>query len=181
MLINNPYRLNNYNRESAVQYALTYALDPNPNFRYFPVHGDGGGDCSNFISQCLKAGGAPFAYGKDPWWYNRNNTSNTNAHTWSISWAVAHSLYWTLKIRGQNNMKGLRSREVESIDMLDLGDIIQYENFNGMIYHSAMITAFTEQDGNRLPLISQHTYNAKNIPYVKPAARKAHFMKIEVV
>lgn len=168
------YRGNNYNRQNAVRYALTYALNPNPNFIFFNLHGDGGGDCSNFISQCLNAGGAPFAYDSSPWWYNARNGS------WSVSWAVAHSLYWTLKLRGEKRLKGLKATEVQDLGMLELGDLIQYEDYKGLIYHSAIITAYTFDGGQKVPLISQHTYNARNISYVKPQAKKMHFMKIEV-
>ena len=42
-----------YNRKKAVEYALKWALDRNP--RYLD-YDDLGGDCTNFISQCLYAG-----------------------------------------------------------------------------------------------------------------------------
>lgn len=173
------YRDNMYNSGSAVQYALNHALNPNPYYRFFPAHGDGGGNCTNFISQCLRAGGAPFAYDSSPWWYKRDGT-NSARDRWSISWAVAHSLYWTLKVRRNRNMKGLKAIEVSDIGMLQLGDLIQYENFSNRIYHSGIITAITVDRGVKVPLISQNTYNARNISYVKPQAKKMHFMKIEV-
>ena len=172
-------RQNRYSRLNAVNYALTYAINPNPLYRFFPEIGDGGGDCSNFISQCLYAGGAPFDYGSNaPWWYNKKGTLNVNDDTWSVSWAVAHSLYWTLKIRGDKNLNGVKGIEVTNINMLELGDIIQYENYRGIIYHSAIITSFDYAGQNKLPRITQHTFNAANISYIKPAAKKMHFMKI---
>lgn len=170
---------NNYVRKAAVKYAAAYAIKPNPAYRYFAVHGDGGGDCSSFISQCLNTGGAQMVYeGPRPWWYNTNGTSAANKHTWSLSWSVASSLYWFLKIRGTSNTTGLRALEMQSIEELELGDIIQYENHSGRIYHSAIITAFTYERGAKEPLISQHSFNAINISYVKPKAKKMHLMKI---
>ncbi|MCM8711149.1 amidase domain-containing protein [Clostridium sp. SYSU_GA19001] len=168
----NFYKVNGYNGENAVRYALTYALNPNPEYKYFSSHGEGGGNCSNFVSQCLKAGGAPFAYDSSPWWYKGN--------TWSVSWAVAHALYWTLKVRAKKKMKGLKAFEVPSIESLSLGDLIQYEDYKEIIYHSAIVTAFTIDRGIKVPLISQNTYNARNISYIKPKAKKTHFMKIVV-
>lgn len=174
-------RNNSYSRYNAAAYAVSHALDPNPAYRYFDLHGDGGGDCSNFISQCLRAGGAPMAYGsKRPWWYDDNGTFDVSDDRWSVSWAVAHSLYWTLKVRGKLNLPGIKGMEVPYIDMLELGDIIQYENHKGLIYHSAIITDFTLERGVRVPLISQHTYNMLNISHIKPAASRMHFMKIMV-
>lgn len=175
----NFYRVNSYERQEASKYALNYSLMPNETYRYFGLHGDGGGDCTNFISQCLKAGGSPFAYDSSPWWY-RKNIANRNNDTWSVSWAVAHSLYWTLKVRGQSRASGLKAVEVQNIEELELGDLIQYENYKGLIYHSTIVTNFTNEGGRRVPLISQHTYDARNISYIKPAAKKMHFMKIEV-
>lgn len=172
---------NNYSRRAAVKYAVTYAIKPNPLYRYFDVHGDGGGDCSSFISQCLNAGGAPMVYDRPrPWWYNTNGTSIVSKHTWSLSWSVANSLYWFLKLSSTSNLKGLKGMEIQNIEELEMGDIIQYENNSGTIYHSAIITAFTYEKGVLEPLISQHSYNALNIPYIKPKAKKMHLIKIIV-
>lgn len=165
---------NSYKREDAVRYALEYGLNPNPSYMYFDIHGDGGGDCSNFISQCLRAGGAPLDYnGHWSWWYKAGGKS----HSWSVTWAVAHSLYWCLNSRRRLKLKGLNAIELESIDMLDIGDIIQYEDVSGKIYHSAIITSFNGKD----PLITQHSFNAVNISFIKPKAAKMHFMKIIVI
>lgn len=177
----NSYYQNNYFRKAAVKYAVTYAVNPNPAYRYFASHGDGGGDCSSFVSQCLYAGGAPMANtGPKPWWYNTNGSTMINRHTWSFSWSVANSLYLCLKGRGNTNQKGLKGIEVPSIETLELGDVIQYENHTGAIYHSAIITAFTHERGQRIPLISQHSFNALNISYIKPKAKKMHLIKIVV-
>jgi hypothetical protein len=77
-----------------------------------------------------------------------------------------------LKTRGTSNLDGLKGIEVQSIESLELGDIIQYENNTGAIYHSAIITAFTYERGIKEPLISQHSFNALNIAYIKPKAKK---------
>jgi hypothetical protein len=174
------YRVNNYNNDKAVKYALTYALAPNPEYRYLKGRDDGGGDCTNFISQCLKAGGAPFAYDSSPWWYNIR-TINPQDDRWSMSWTVAHSLYWTLKRRGKSKLRGLSANEVQEIDLLELGDLIQYEDKNGLIYHSAIVTAFIIEKGIQVPLISQHSVDGRNVTHIKPKAKKMHFMKIQVV
>lgn len=173
------YRVDRYNRMDAVKYALTYALHPNPYYRYFLVEGNLGGDCSNFISQCLYAGGAPMDFGSPrPWWYKKGPGGMSD--TWSISWAVAHSLYWCLKVRNELNIPGLQGEEVPDAGLLQLGDVIQYENYNGMIYHSGIVTSFSYEGGKKEPLISHHTYNAINVPYTEHSAKKIHFMRIKV-
>ncbi|APM39703.1 amidase domain-containing protein [Clostridium kluyveri] len=158
-----------YSRIEAVNYALNYAKSPNPAYKYFPVQGDNGGDCTNFISQCLKAGGAPMVSShKNQWWYS--------GPKWSVSWTVAGSLYWYLKINADEQLYGAKGTEVDYVSMLDVGDIIFYKNKRGRIQHSAIITSFDKD----YPLISQHTPNHLNISYEKDWAIKMHFLKISL-
>lgn len=170
--------VNFYSRINAVNYAITYALSPNPAYRYFPLIGDSSGDCSNFLSQCLTAGGASMVFNSShPWWYKHNNQFTTKDDTWSVSWTVAHSLYWTLKVNEERKLPGPKGLEVNGINKLEIGDLIFYEDNNGKIFHSAIITSII----NGYPLISQHSYEALNIPYEKTwEARKMHFIKITV-
>lgn len=173
--------MRSYSRENAVRYAVAHALEPNPAYRYFAVHGDGGGDCSNFVSQCLLYGGAPMDYrSQRPWWYNSKGTKNSNGDTWSVSWTVAHSLYWCLKIRGEMGLPGLKGIEVSDISILERGDVIQYENKNKVVYHSAIITALGYEWGMKVPFISQHSFDGLNISHIKPTAARMHFMKIVI-
>lgn len=172
----NPCRSNGYDRKRAVEYALKYALQPNESFSFLGAQREGGGDCSNFVSQCLRAGGAPMAYDSiAPWWYKGNGN---HKDSWSYSWTVAHALYLCLKARNKRELPGLKGIEVKDIEFLEIGDVIQYEKPGGRIYHSVIITDFITYKGEKHPLVSQHSYNAVNISYVKPAAAKMHFMKI---
>lgn len=174
-------QFNRYNPYEAVKYALRYAYNPNPSYKYMEYHGTGGGDCSNFISQCLRAGGAPMAFGTSrPWWYNDRGTPSTNDDSWSLSWSVAHSLHWCLKTRYTQHIPGLSGMEVDDINKLDTGDLIQYENSKGLVFHSAIITGFADYLGRRIPLLTQHTPNAANIYYDKLPSEKVHFLKILV-
>jgi hypothetical protein len=164
--------VNRYNREAAVSYAIKYALVSNREYKYYNAIGEGGGDCTNFISQCLKAGGAPMDHNNlRPWWYDMKEGKA------SICWAVAHSLYWYLKTSRNNNK--IKGREVDDIRELEMGDLIFYENYNNVIFHSTIITSFVDVYGNREPLISQHTSNQLNVTYKKSYDyKKAHFIKI---
>lgn len=158
-----------YSGNDAAAYAINHALKPNPKYRYFTVHGSGGGDCTNFVSQCLRFGGAPFvSLGNNQWWYDKNACS--------ISWAVAGSLYWYLKINFSENLHGIKGTEISSPSKLSPGDIIFYENSKGRVRHSAIVTSIS---GN-CPLISQHTPNLLNVSYKKDWASKMHFFKISL-
>nr|WP_246582931.1 amidase domain-containing protein [Clostridium simiarum] len=169
------YRQNRYSRLAATKYAITYALKPNPKYRYFPLVDDKGGDCANFLSQCLFAGGAPMDFNTArPWWYKSYN-GNIMKDTWSISWAVAHSLYYYLKVSESINSPGVKGLEVYNKKDLELGDLIFFENNKGTIFHSAIITSFL----GREPLISQHSFEALNIPYRSSwTPSKFHFIKV---
>ncbi len=163
-----------YNRAAAVNYAIRYALAPNIEYKYFQINNEGGGNCTNFVSQCLKAGGAPMDYNSlRPWWYNMKTDKA------SIAWAVAHSLYWYLKVNHSEYRNVIRGREVEDIRTLQIGDVIFYENYSNVIFHAAIITSLVEDYGNRELLISQHTNNQLNVTYKKSYDyKKVHFLKI---
>jgi len=171
-------RQNRYNRARAVNYARTYALSPNPSFKYFQLYETLGGDCTNFISQCLLAGGAPMTYTTAyAWWYNKSGTYNIADDRWSVPWAVAHSLYWTLKVNNEAKNDAVKGLEVSSVAMLELGDVIFFEDDRGVMFHSTIVTGYSATD----TLISQHTYEAMDIPYTKSwEARRYHYLKIRI-
>lgn len=157
-----------YLRINAINYAKKYAIESNKSYEYFKVTNNIGGDCTNFVSQCLYAGGCEMIYNKkNPWWYNNNSCSS--------SWSVAHELYWLLKTNKKNNLKGPKGIEVASFNSLKLGDLIFFEKRKNVISHSSIITDFL----NNVPLISQHTSDELNISFIKSwDIYKYHFLKI---
>lgn len=133
-----------YDRRKAVQYAERWWNDYNPAFKKFDV------DCTNYISQCLHAGGAPMRgypnRGKG-WWMQNNN--------WSYSWSVAHSFRWYLS----NSTAGLRAKEVSSPEHLLLGDVICYDfQGDGRFDHTTIVTG---KDAAGMPLVNAHTTNSR--------------------
>ena len=169
-----PFRKSSYNRLNAVNYAVKYALTPNPSYRYFPLINDTSGDCANFVSQCLKAGGALMSRTpQNTWWYDNNS--------WAVSWAVAHSLYWYLKTNMGTFNSGPKGLEVTNLNELELGDVVFYENTKNIIFHSAIITSFITVNEIIEPLISQHSYSQLNSTYKKNYAyKRVHFLKISI-
>ncbi|WLR51285.1 amidase domain-containing protein [Bacillus tianshenii] len=133
-----------YDRRAAVQYAEKWWNGRNPAYRTFDV------DCTNFISQCLRAGGAPMTgypnRGRG-WWYSGNS--------WSYSWAVAHSLRWYLSGAKQ----GLQAKEMSSARDLVLGDVICYDfEGDGKWDHNTIVVA---KDANDEPLVNAHTNDSR--------------------
>jgi hypothetical protein len=134
-----------YQRNRAVQYADTFWDKANPNYIEFPV------DCTNFVSQCLYAGGLPMHYTETRergWWYKGKHQ---NREMWSYSWAVAHSLQLYL-------LSSYRGTAVSQVQQLEPGDIISYDwDGDGRFQHSAFVTTRNAQG---IPLVNAHTYNA---------------------
>lgn len=141
----NPQQRFLYDRHAAVQYAEHWWNSYNPDYRVFEV------DCTNYISQCLYAGGAPMrgAPVRDQgWWYQGDS--------WSLSWAVAHSLRWYLS----GSTKGLKGKTVESPESLIPGDVICYDfQGDGRWDHNTIVVA---KDGEGMPLVNAHTDNSRN-------------------
>lgn len=138
-----------YDRAAAVAYAERWWNDSNPRFRHFDV------DCSNFVSQCLWAGGFPMEgapLAGRGWWYIGDGGPGDR---WSYSWAVAHSLRWYLAQSRRVEEKGL-ARELLP------GDVISYD-FDGddRWEHSTVVVGY--DDGE--PLVNAHTDNSRQRPW----------------
>lgn len=134
-----------YDRRATVQYAERWWNSYNPAYRQFAV------DCTNYVSQCMYAGGAPMRGAPDRgsgWWYQGDN--------WSYSWAVAHSLRWYLS----GSTSGLTGKEMESARDLIPGDIICYDfEGDGNWNHNTIVVT---KDANGMPLVNAHTDNSRN-------------------
>ncbi|WP_261303874.1 amidase domain-containing protein [Paenibacillus andongensis] len=139
-----------YNRAKVVQYAETWWQTPNPKYEEFEV------DCTNFVSQCLFAGGAPMDYtGKRDlgWWYAGKKG---NHELWSFSWAVANSLQTFLS----RSRRGLKGHAVDDPRELQPGDTISYDwDGDGRYQHNTIVIG---KDANGMPLVNAHTYNSRN-------------------
>ncbi|MDY0395915.1 amidase domain-containing protein [Virgibacillus halophilus] len=134
-----------YDRMSAVQYAENWWNSYNPAYRKFDV------DCTNYVSQCLKAGGAPMWGAPNRskgWWYQGGS--------WSFSWAVAHSFRWYLSGAKQ----GLKGLEVHTPQELAPGDVICYDfEGDGRFNHNTIVVA---KDSEGMPLVNAHTNNSRH-------------------
>ncbi|WP_058302788.1 amidase domain-containing protein [Gorillibacterium timonense] len=140
-----------YDRERAAEYADRYWESANPAYLEFEV------DCSNYVSQCIFAGGAPMNYTDrrdSGWWYRGMSGNREN---WSYSWAVADSLRRYLSV-GRSH--GLRAKIVETPQELEPGDVISYcWKGDGRYGHSTVVAA---RDKNGMPLVNAHTVSSKH-------------------
>lgn len=150
-----------YDRRLAVSYAKKWAYERNPKYYDFS---DIGGDCTNFVSQCIYAGIGVMNYTKDYGWYYITSSDR------SPSWTAAQYLNRFLL---NNDSVGPYGTLTDSYNV-DLGDIVQFENEEGRIYHSLMITKLKPQI-----LVTTHSFNAYNRPLSTYNYYKAYFIHIE--
>lgn len=136
-----------YDGQRAAAYAARWWNGYNPRYTIMPD------DCTNFISQCLLAGGLPMEVtGRRDrgWWYVGPG------ERWSFSWAVAHSLHWYLSASGRGALRGA-ARDLE------LGDVVNYDwDGDGVWTHTTLVVG---RDGAGEPLVAAHTVPSWNRPW----------------
>lgn len=119
-------RLLDYNSQAAVNYARRWALGRNP--AYYDFQGIGG-DCTNFISQCIYAGSGMMNYAPDMGWFYRSMNDR------SASWTGVEYLYRFLTDNRSVGPYG----NVISVERAKPGDVIQLGSFDGDYYHSLLV------------------------------------------
>lgn len=133
-----------YDRKNVYEYAKKWAYLRNPKYyNYDPV----GGDCTNFVSQCIFAGCNQMNYNKNNGWYYINGNNK------SPSWTGVEFLYRFLVNNKGNGPFG----EETTIDKMDIGDIIQL-NFDGKSFsHSLVVIQNSKSIYNTL--VAAHTFD----------------------
>ena len=141
-----------YNRERAVSYAEAWALRRNPLFLNFAGRG---GDCTNFISQCLLAGSCTMDFTPDFGWYYIS--PEDRAPAWTSVDYFYDFVTQQPNFANENAGIGPFGREVGAAE-IRLGDFIQLADREGEYYHTLIITGFEPND----ILICAHTDDALN-------------------
>ncbi len=155
----------NYNRADAVSYARRWAFGRNPDYYIFDTLG---GDCTNFVSQCIFAGAGQMNYTPDFGWYYISVTDRAAA------WTGVTFLYNFLTT---NEGLGPFAAEVNENE-IRTGDIIQLGRNDGSFYHSLIVTAKIPQI-----LVSAHSNDALDRPldtYVYDRARFLHIQGVRI-
>jgi hypothetical protein len=146
-----------YNRSEARNYAHRHVFNYNPAYRKFSA------DCTNFVSQCLRAGGIPMVdawwrpwFDKDDWYYHRRGTDafdSNNDDTWSWSWVKVRTLYDHTRARLGTQVSSAAELQVGDIAMLNLHD-------NDPANDHAMIVTGIDTEGRRL--VTYHTTDTRD-------------------
>lgn len=132
-----------YDYAAMAAYAEKYWKNYNPAYRKF---NDAGGDCTNFISQALKAGGWKNDSGTYSdyrnWWYNSSNQT--------VSWVGANEWAWF-------TLSAKRATNLSNVYQMDVGDILQMDfERDGSKDHS-MMTTYRSRSG--VPYLTYHSTN----------------------
>jgi cell wall-associated NlpC family hydrolase len=144
-----------YNGSAAAQYADQYATSYNS---LYPSFANKGGDCANFVSQALNAGGIlPRTTGTgDATWFMTK--SGKHSFSWSVSWVNAqdNSVFLTQYLPGAtvvNSWVGLQPNQVVPSGASQ-GDVVLYDwNNDGVYDHESLVTT---SDGQ---YVDAHTNN----------------------
>lgn len=138
-------------------------------------------DCTNFVSQCLLAGG--IHYNGDWYMYRKNNLYNEISSNWQVntSWETVIPGPWMganeFKTYFVNNVakKGYRAKGSQILEnpsmMWNLnfvkGTVVQIAygsgDKSGQSFHSLIITDYTTDNGNNTYLLTCHTKNISAI------------------
>lgn len=154
-----------YNRQKATAYAEKWAYSRNPAFYNFDSIG---GDCTNFISQCLFAGSGVMNYKRDIGWYYHSLQDRSAA--WS-------SVMYLHRFLTDNKGPGPYGEELP-IAAAQPGDIVQL-SFNGKVYaHSLLITDSGPEPAIWNIQIAAHTYDAYQRPLNSYSFQKLRFIHI---
>ncbi len=146
-----PSPVNNsfYDRVKAKAYIDTYWKNYNP---AYPSFQKGGGDCTNFVSQVLYAGGMPWGdAGKGPFnsssWYCKPGATNRDGDKRiTLSWKVSASFraYWQTRV--ERHMMLSYAKAMEEMNVLaqqtHIGDVVQFCYSSGVPYHTLVITGY---------------------------------------
>ncbi|WP_236570247.1 amidase domain-containing protein [Streptomyces mexicanus] len=137
-----------YDYKAMAAYAQKYWNKYNPDYPDFSGQG-AGGDCTNFVSQSLKAGGWKHVPGYTNDWHKWFGTADIQ----SDSFVGVNEFSWF----------ALSSKRVTSLPyvyQLDVGDVLQMDfNRDGSKDHSMIVTYRSPQG---VPYVSYHSTNTYN-------------------
>ena len=138
-----------YSREKAVAYAHKWAYGRNPRYLNYD---NLGGDCTNFISQCIHAGGARMNYTPTYGWFYINGNRKAPA------WTGVQYLYRFLTDNAGPGPHG----SVVALSGVDIGDVIQL-SFDGNVFGHSLFVVQAGPSAESV-LVATHTNDADYRP-----------------
>lgn len=156
-----------YDRAKAIAYAHQWAYKRNPAYGDFS---EMGGDCTNFVSQCLHAGGAPMNYTPTFGWYY--NSLNSRAPAWT----GVEPFYRFLTTNQKKGPYGWAAQ----MNQVQPGDVMQISFDGGRVWgHTALIVSMGEKPDPDNILVATHSYDSDNQPISHWNGALLRFIHIE--
>lgn len=153
-----------YNRAKAVEYAKKWAFSFNEEYYNFTHLG---GDCTNFVSQCLFAGGLKMDVRSDGWYYM---SLSDRAPAWT-----GVEEFWNYGVKN-NKTSGFILAECDKSEA-EIGDVVQL--FNGeRYYHTVIITRVERSDGENRLFVAAHDNAAFDKPLYTYGAYSYRYAKL---
>lgn len=134
------------NIAAEIRYAKQWAYSRNPAYYNFDAIG---GDCTNFVSQCLYAGGAVMNDTRDTGWYY------ASLHNRAAAWTGVSYFY---QFMTRNKSIGPFAAVIP-LTKVQAGDVIQLGS-QSQFYHSLFVVDVQ----NGMPYIATHTRDAFHVP-----------------
>ena len=157
-----------YDREKAIDYAHKWAFLRNPAFADFD---EMGGDCTNFVSQCLLAGEAAMNHTPILGWYYHSLNSRAPA------WTGVAEFFRFITSEHQTGP----AAEVAELEDVQPGDIVQLSTAGTRFHHSGIIVETGEQPDLDNVLIACHTFDSDYRPLSTYNIRQIRFLHILTV
>ena len=159
--------LSTYNRQMAVEYANFWAFNRNP--QYYD-YSNLGGDCTNFISQCIYAGSGVMNYTRDIGWYYRNANDKAPA------WTAARYLHpFLTRYTADPGPYGTEA----DVSQIEVGDIVQLAfQDTGTFTHSLFVVNCGSPAAIGNIRINTHTYDRLDYPLTNYFWSRIRFIRI---
>lgn len=154
-------RVTSYSFYDAIAYAEKYYSSYNSSYPDWTSYG---GDCANFISQCLYAGGRGMrgtpgsSAAAQDWanWFSTGSSCNTNNVSSTWRGANAFKSYWQSNASGYSTFSSVGP---ESFYYGFKGDAVSLLNSNGSAYHTLIIVGY--DSASKDFIVAAHTSSTK--------------------
>lgn len=158
-----------YDRQRAYEYASKWAFSRNPLFTDYQGIG---GNCTNFVSQCIYAGSCIMNFTPVYGWYYVNDKDR------SASWTGVDYFFNFIT---SNSGVGPYGNEV-GIDALEIGDVIQLGKNDTGYYHSLLVVGSADST-YLVAAQSDDAFNRRLDSYTYDYARYMHIdgVRIEAI
>ncbi len=153
-----------YSRSRAREYAERWAFARNPLFENYSGIG---GDCTNFVSQCIYAGSCVMNYTPTFGWYYISPMMRAPA------WTGVEFFYNFITA---NEGVGPFGEEVDE-GGLAVGDVIQLASADGDYYHSLLVSG-ADSSGY---LVASHSSDAFDRPLASYSYASARYIRVDGV